>query len=79
LLCVGAPSQRALIDEVRAAIAPWAAPHAKLGATQMKSLLMVRYLGDASENARKVMLAAWRVLRPAMLGRASTELRIWNT
>jgi urease accessory protein len=79
LLCVGAPSQRALIDEVRAAIAPWAEPHAKLGATQMKSLLMVRYLGDASENARKVMLAAWRVLRPAMLGRASTELRIWNT
>jgi len=79
LLCVGAPSQRGLIDDVRAAIAPWAEPQAKFGATHMKSLLMVRYLGDASENARHVMLAAWRVLRPAILGRASTELRIWNT
>lgn len=79
LLCVGVPSQRALIDEVRAAVAPWAEPQAKFGATHMKSLLMVRYLGNASENARQVMLSAWRVLRPAMLDRASTELRIWNT
>ena len=79
LLCVGTPAQRGLIDEVRAAIAARAEPHAKYGATHLKSLMMVRYLGDSSENARHVMLAAWRVLRPAMLGLTSTELRIWNT
>jgi urease accessory protein len=45
----------------------------------MKSLLMVRYLGDRSEVARQVMMAAWKVLRPALLGRESTALRIWMT
>ena len=79
LLCVGVPARRDLIDEVRATITPLAEPAAQVGVTQMKSLMMIRYLGDASETARQVMLAAWRVLRPAMLGRASTELRIWNT
>lgn len=79
LLCVGAPAQRDLIDAVRAAIAPIAEPEAQLGATQMKSLLMVRYLGDRSEVARQVMMAAWKVLRPAVVGRESTALRIWMT
>jgi urease accessory protein len=79
LLCVGAPPQRDLIDAVRAAIAPLAEPEAQFGATQMKSLLMVRYLGDRSEVARQVMMAAWKVLRPALLGRESNALRIWMT
>jgi urease accessory protein len=79
LLCVGAPAQRDLIDAVRAAIAPIAEPAAQFGATQMKSLLMVRYLGDRSEVARQVMMAAWKVLRPAVIGRESTALRIWMT
>lgn len=79
LLCVGAPPQRDLIDAVRAAIAPLAEPGTQFGATHMKSLLMVRYLGDRSEVARQVMMAAWKVLRPALLGRESTELRIWMT
>lgn len=79
LLYVGAPAQRDLIDAIRAEIAPHAEPGSKFGATHMKSLLMVRYLGDSSEVARHVMLAAWQILRPAMLGRAATELRIWNT
>lgn len=79
LLCVGAPAQRDLIDAVRAAIAPIAEPEAQFGATQMKSLLMVRYLGDRSEVARQVMMAAWKVLRPAVVGRESTALRIWMT
>jgi urease accessory protein len=79
LLCVGTPIQRDLIDAVRAAIAPLAEPGAQFGATQMKSLLMVRYLGDRSEVARQVMMAAWKVLRPAVVGRESTALRIWMT
>lgn len=49
------------------------------GATQMKSVVVVRYLGDSSEAARKVMIAAWRVLRPLLTGRAAVVPRIWNT
>ncbi len=49
------------------------------GATQMKSVLVVRYLGDSSEKARQVMTAIWQHLRPAMLGREAVVPRIWNT
>ena len=45
----------------------------------MKSVLVVRLLCDDSEAARRVMLAAWQLLRPALLGRAAVMPRIWNT
>ncbi len=49
------------------------------GATQMKSVLVARYLGDSSEKARQVMTALWQHLRPALLGREAVVPRIWNT
>lgn len=79
LVCVGGPLRREVLDQVRHACAPLSEAKAQFGATQMKSLITVRYLGDSSEIARHVMLAAWQVLRPALLGREATELRIWNT
>jgi urease accessory protein len=52
-------------------------PH--FGATQMKHVFVVRWLGDDSEAARDIMLAAWRLLRPAVLARAPTDPRSWRT
>ncbi|GGY88982.1 urease accessory protein UreD [Pseudoduganella plicata] len=52
-------------------------PH--FGATQMKYLLAVRWLGDDSEAARDIMLAAWRLLRPAVLAREPADPRSWRT
>jgi urease accessory protein len=49
------------------------------GATQMKSVIVVRSLGSDSAAARAAMLAAWRQLRPHLLGREAPVLRIWNT
>ena len=51
----------------------------ELGVTYMKSILAVRYLGDSSEAARHSMLHAWKILRPALLGRLAVVPRIWNT
>jgi urease accessory protein len=79
LVCVGGPLKRDVLEQVRAACAPLASDGAQFGATQMKSLIVVRYLGDSSEVARRVMLTAWQTLRPALLERKATELRIWNT
>ncbi len=76
---VGRPLTNTVISRVRETCTPLVNAGAKFGATHMKSVVLVRYLGDSSEVARKVMLAAWQVLRPALLGRDSTELRIWNT
>jgi urease accessory protein len=51
----------------------------RFGATQMKHVLAVRWLGDDSEAARDIMLAAWGLLRPALLARAPLDPRSWRT
>lgn len=52
---------------------------AAYGVTQMKSVVVVRYLGDSSEAARRLMISAWQMLRPALSGREAIVPRIWNT
>ncbi len=79
LVAVGGPLGSTVLSKVREACTPLVNEYEKFGATQMKTVLLVRYLGDSSEVARRVMLAAWKVLRPALLGCEPTELRIWNT
>lgn len=49
------------------------------GATQLPQLVVVRHLGGSSEAARAVMFAAWRRLRPLLLGRDASIPRLWNT
>lgn len=50
-----------------------------LGVSQVKSVIVARYLGNSSEVARDVMLKLWGVLRPALLGRAAEVPRMWKT
>jgi urease accessory protein len=76
---LGSSSMMSSVLGLSEACTPLVNEYEKFGATQMKTVLLVRYLGDSSEVARRVMLAAWKVLRPALLGREPTELRIWNT
>jgi urease accessory protein len=49
------------------------------GVTQLPKIVVVRHLGRSSEAARAVLLAAWRRLRPALLGREATVPRLWTT
>ena len=49
------------------------------GVTQLPKIVVVRHLGRSSEAARAVLLAAWRRLRPALLGREAAIPRLWNT
>ncbi len=50
-----------------------------LGISQVKSVLVARYLGDSSEIARKIMMKIWGRLRPAIIGRKAEVPRMWNT
>ena len=79
LVAVGRALPASALAAVRDACATATEGSGKFGATQMKSVMIVRYLGDSSEIARRVMLAAWQVLRPQLLDREPSELRIWNT
>lgn len=51
----------------------------QFGASRLRQLLTVRYLGNDSETARELMLAAWRILRPHLLQREAFEPRSWRT
>lgn len=73
LLACGKNLSAAALTSLREALG------AEVGVTQMKSVLVVRYLGTTSEVARRIMLTAWQHLRPAMLQREAITPRIWET
>jgi urease accessory protein len=47
--------------------------------TQLPGVLAARYLGDSSEQAKKLFAKLWTVLRPALFGLEAAEPRIWRT
>lgn len=51
----------------------------QVGISQLKSIVVARYLGNSSEVARRVMLCIWGLFRPEILGRAGIVPRMWNT
>lgn len=73
LLAVGRPAGAACLQALREEASP------QFGVTQMKSVLVARYIGDSSQEARRLMHRAWRLLRPALLDRDAVTPRIWNT
>jgi urease accessory protein len=72
LIGVGAPVPGTLMAAMRA-LDP------ALGLSQVKSVLVARYLCDDSETARRIMARVWQALRPHLLGCEAPLPRIWNT
>jgi len=68
-----------LINALRSQVAGVDNDAGMLGVSQVKSVIVARYLGNSSEVARAVMLKLWDVLRPALLGRVAEVPRMWNT
>jgi urease accessory protein len=50
-----------------------------LAVTQLPDALLARYLGDSSEEAKRLFARLWAVLRPALVGREAVPPRIWST
>lgn len=72
-----APIDDALVTRVREAIGE---PRRGLvGVTSLGELLVVRVLGPQVEGVRNSLIEAWKVLRPALLGRPPVLPRIWAT
>jgi urease accessory protein len=79
LILTGKAIPRELIESAREGVESIAGDASRVGLSQLKSAVVVRYLGDSSETARRVMLHIWGLFRPAMLGRAAIVPRMWNT
>lgn len=66
-----------LLEAIRALIPPTQKHH--LGMTLVDGVLIARYLGDSTENARTLFSNIWKALRPAVVNRPACPPRIWNT
>jgi len=75
LIAVAAKIDATLVTACRAV-----APAVGIGAvTRLPGVLLARYLGDRSEAGQDYFVRLWHVLRPALLGRAAVNPRIWRT
>ncbi|HEX5092715.1 MAG TPA: urease accessory protein UreD [Burkholderiales bacterium] len=50
-----------------------------LSVTQLPGVLVARYLGDSTEEAKCRFQELWKLLRPALFGREARMPRIWST
>ena len=50
-----------------------------LAITQLPGVLVARYLGNSTEEAKRLFLRLWTRLRPALFGREAQPPRIWST
>lgn len=49
------------------------------GVTTIGDFIVLRYLGNCSEQAKKHFVQAWEIVRPLVSGRAAVRPRIWAT
>ena len=71
-----APCRASIVEACRAAPLP---AGVDAGITTLPDVLIARCLAPDTERATMWFGALWRVLRPALAGRAATPLRIWST
>lgn len=69
------PATLADLETVRALLAD----RPRAAATLVDGVLVIRALDAQAETIRKLFIEAWRVLRPAIIGRDAVPPRIWNT
>lgn len=79
LIAVGKTIPSAVLAAAREEAGEIAKGVGHLGISQLKPVIMARYLGNSSETARQVMLHIWGLLRPAMLDREAMVPRMWKT
>ncbi len=79
LIAVGKVVPASLISEMRETAGSITEGVGLVGVTQLKSVVVARYLGNSSEVARRMLLGMWGLLRPAMINRQAMVPRMWNT
>lgn len=79
LILAGKMIPQSLIDSAREEAEKITNGVGQAGISQLKSIVVARYLGNSSEVARHVMLRVWGLFRPEILGRAGIVPRMWNT
>ncbi len=79
LIAVGNGMTPALVDALRASAAALPAGAGAFGVSLMKTVLVARYLGNSSAEAKRLLAVAWAGVRPLLVAREAAIPRIWNT
>lgn len=79
LLLTGKTIAPPLIDLARSEAEKLTNKVGQVGISQLKSMIVVRYLGNSSEVARQIMLKVWGLFRPEILGYPAIVPRMWTT
>ena len=66
-------------EELDASLLPVCRSVPGIAATLLPGVLVARYLGDSSEEAKRLFVRLWRAIRPRLFGREASEPRIWRT
>ena len=69
------PAEKAELEQVRELLLE--TPSA--GVTLIDNLLVVRYLGDSTEQCRNLFINIWAAIRTTVMGRPPCPPRIWST
>jgi len=77
LYCTSFSDTSGLVNTLRDAIAPQ--DNGLFSISNINNILICRYLGDHTEQARELFVQAWTLLRPAVLNKEAVIPRIWNT
>ncbi|MBC54780.1 MAG: urease accessory protein [Gammaproteobacteria bacterium] len=75
---VGAEATQAVLTALRETLSSFAGS-AQANVTLVNGFIVGRYLGYSAEEARRVFIAFWRILRPLLTGRNACLPRIWST
>lgn len=53
--------------------------HHLVSITQIKQLLVIRYLGDQAEQCKRLFVMLWQLIRPLYIDKQAAMPRIWHT
>jgi urease accessory protein len=69
------PAGKDQVEAMRALVEP----HVFAAVSLVDGVLVLRALAPQAEAVRNLFIAAWRLLRPAVIGREAVNPRIWAT
>jgi urease accessory protein len=70
--------KRTLITKLRDCMVKADAEH-KVSVTQIRQLLIMRYLGEHAEECKNLFIQLWQILRPLYLNKEANIPRVWHT
>ena len=69
---------KALVEQLRECMLEAGAEH-KISISQIRKLLVIRYLGQHAEECKALFIQLWQKIRPLYLSKEANIPRVWHT